>query len=131
MKIGGHTKWLLLTEIKNTNLMGIFSREGPEGFTLGRSKWKSLIEGSSMHNSCTTPKEGFNVHASNGADGAKARIGLIGYKDCEGEPMSRIGFGTEGSSGGMDTSNTCGNEATASADNGNKTIKAFCYILLK
>jgi len=49
MKIGGHTKWLLLTEIKNTNLMGIFSREGPEGFTLGRSKWKSLIEGSSMH----------------------------------------------------------------------------------
>jgi len=130
MKVGGHTKWLLLTKI-NTNLMGIFSREGPVQFTLGRSKWKSLIEGSSMHNSCSPPKEGFNVHASRRADGAKARIGLIGYEKCGDEPVSRIGFGTEGSSGGMDTNNTCGNEATASADNGNKTIKAFCYILLK
>lgn len=78
-----------------------------------------------------TPKEGFNVHASNEVNGAKARIGVIGFKTCGGEPESRIGLGTEGSSGGMDTSNTCGNEATKGADNGAKSIKAFCYVLLK
>ena len=64
-------------------------------------------------------------------NGAKARIGLIGFKTCNDEPVSRIGFGTEGSSGGMDTNNTCGNEATEGADNGRQSIKAFCFVLLK
>lgn len=129
MKFEGHTKWLLLTRIKNDNLMAIFS--GPsEKLNLDRLDWKSLIDGSSMDNKCT-PKDGFNVKPSSGANGAKARIGLIGYKNCVSDPVSRIGFGTEGSSGGMDNSNTCENEATDSADEGKKSMKAFCYILLK
>lgn len=31
----------------------------------------------------------------------------------------------------MDANNSCGNEATDGADNGVKSIKAFCYILVK
>ena len=41
---------------------------------------------------------------------------------------SRIGFGTGGS---PDHSNTCGNEATSSPDNGDKHIKAMGYILVQ
>ena len=40
---------------------------------------------------------------------------------------SRIGFGTGGY---HDDSNTCGNEATWSPDNGNKHIKSTAYILV-
>jgi len=129
MKVKNHTKWLLLNK-ENGNLMAIFSQVSMESLTLGRPKWKSLIDGSSMHNNSCTSREGFNVHA-NGVNGAKARIGLIGFKTCNDEPVSRIGFGTEGSSGGMDTNNTCGNEATEGADNGRQSIKAFCFVLLK
>ena len=45
---------------------------------------------------------------------------LVGY--------SRIGFGTKGY---HDDSNTCGNEATHSSDNGDKHIKAMGYILVQ
>lgn len=135
MKYEGHTKWLLLTKINNAhdNLMAIFTVSYQQLY-LNRLKWKSLINGSSMHNDksqCSGRNEGFNVEGSGGANGAKARIGLIGYESCGKDPVSRIGFGTEGSSGGMDNNNTCGNEATASADKGEKSMKAFCYILLK
>ena len=48
MKVNGHTEWLLLHK-KQTSLMGIFAEKGFEKLSLGRSKWKSLINGSSMH----------------------------------------------------------------------------------
>ena len=50
---------------------------------------------------------------------------LIG--DCH-SPDSRIGFGTGGN---PDNSNTCGNVATHSSDNGGKRIKAMGYILVQ
>ena len=40
---------------------------------------------------------------------------------------SRIGFGTGGQ---YDDSNTCGNEASQTPDNGDKHIKAIGYILV-
>ena len=73
-------------------------------------------------------KEGFNAVCSIDA-ASKARIGIIGNNQnacttCD----SRIGFGTGGY---LDGSNTCGNEATYSPDNGNKHIKAMGYILVQ
>ncbi|KAL9985165.1 hypothetical protein ACROYT_G007535 [Oculina patagonica] len=130
MKVNGTTKWLKIPKRINNQLFGIFSAGNSDvKLNIERSKWKSLINGSSMHNGCSTAKEGFNFEDSS----AKVRIGMIGYKNCGGggEATSRIGFGTEGSSGGMDSSNSCGNEATSGADNGEKSIKAFCYIFIK
>ena len=49
MKVKNNTKWLLLNK-ENGNLMAIFSKVSMESLTLGRPKWKSLIDGSSMHN---------------------------------------------------------------------------------
>ena len=60
---------------------------------------------------------------------SKARIGILGNNEYECSSCdSRIGFGTGGYT---DDSNTCGNEATTGADNGNKHIKAMGYILVQ
>ena len=94
--------------------------------SLGRDTWKSLVGSeASLQTNCN--KEGFN--AIGDIFGAKARIGIIGNQqnDC-GSCNSRIGFGTGGWRG---DSNTCGNEATLSPDNGNKNIKAMGYILVQ
>ena len=94
--------------------------------SLGRDKWKSLIgPQASLQTGCN--KEGFNVvHTSSQS---KARIGIIANNENECLTCdSRIGYGT----GGLhDDSNTCGNEATISPDNGNKHIKAMGYILVQ
>ena len=59
-------------------------------------------------------------------------MGIISQKkDCNQTVVSRIGFGTDGSVGGMDTNNTCGNEAVDAVRGLRKSIKAFCYIFIK
>ena len=94
--------------------------------SLGRSMWKTLIGAqASLQDNCN--KEGFNAVCNRGA--SKARIGITSNNQnvctsCD----SRIGFGTGGD---HDDSNTCGNEATRSADNGKKHIKAMGYILVQ
>ncbi|XP_067048374.1 uncharacterized protein [Acropora muricata] len=100
---------------------GIYRR-----FPLGRNKWKYLAgPQASLQPNCN--KEGFNVVGTSSQ--SKARIGIIGNQqnDCS-TCDSRIGLGT----GGLhDDSNTCGNEATRSSDNGDKHIKAMGYILVQ
>ena len=73
--------------------------------------------------------EGFNAVGDKSAREAKARIGIIANQqnDCT-SCNSRIGFGTGGS---PRDSNTCGNEAMLSPDNGTKHIKAMGYILVQ
>ena len=80
-----------------------------------------------MQANCNT--QGFNAVGNNNFGGAKARIGIVGNQenDCN-TCDSRIGFGTGGA---HDDSNTCGNEATHSPDNGDKHIKAMGYILVQ
>ena len=93
--------------------------------SLGRNTWKSLIESAgSLQQYCN--KEGFNAACTGDAS---ARIGILGNEinHCNGCD-SRIGFGTGGY---PDDSNTCGNEATWSPDNGVKHIKAMGYILVQ
>ena len=59
----------------------------------------------------------------------RARIGIVSNNenDCH-SCDSRIGFGARGK---HDNSNTCGNEAMYSTDNGDKHIKAMGYILVQ
>ena len=95
--------------------------------SLGRNKWKTLIGSqASLQTNCN--KEGFNAICDCKLC-SKARIGITSNEDndcvlCD----SRIGFGTGGN---PDDTNTCGNEATYSPDNGNKHIKTMGYILVQ
>ena len=95
--------------------------------SLGRDTWKELIASqASLQLNCN--KEGFNVLIGSKQQ-SKARIGIVGNNenDCR-SCDSRIGFGTGGD---YDDSNTCGNEATYKADNGDQHIKAMGYILVQ
>ena len=95
--------------------------------SLGREKWKELIgsQGSLQYN-CN--KEGFNV-VRGWSVYSKARIGIVSNNEDECDSCnSRIGFGTAGRPGNL---NTCGNEAYAFPDNGDKHIKAMGYILVQ
>jgi len=92
--------------------------------TLGRNTWKWLLGSQgSLQSGCN--KEGFNVVCG----GPKARIGIVGNEqnDCH-SCDSRIGFGTGGA---HDDSNTCGNVAKFSPDNGDKFVKSMGYILVQ
>ena len=95
--------------------------------SLGREKWKELIgsQGSLQYNG---NKEGFNFVCS-WSGYSKARIGIVSNNEDECDSCnSRIGFGTAGR---PDNLNTCGNEAYAFPDNGDKHIKAMGYILVQ
>jgi len=125
MKIGHQIKFMVVNRHANSlySLIadGIYRRT-----SLGRNTWKTLIGlQASLQTNCN--KEGFNA-AGSGQGSSKARIGFLGNNgnDCV-TPDSRIGFGTGGY---HDDSNTCGNEATHSGDNGDKHIKAMGYILV-
>ncbi|XP_078351628.1 uncharacterized protein LOC144636321 isoform X1 [Oculina patagonica] len=94
--------------------------------SLSRDTWKSLIgHEASLQLNCS--REGFNAACYLGS--SKARIGFLGndQNDC-GTCDSRIGFGTGGY---PDDSNTCGNEAMWSPDNGDKHIKAMGYVFVQ
>ncbi|KAL9953486.1 hypothetical protein ACROYT_G040909 [Oculina patagonica] len=95
--------------------------------SLGRNTWKTLIGSqASLQNHCN--KEGFNSVGNNPLH-SKARIGYVSNQENECYSCdSRIGFGTGGY---HDDTNTCGNEATNSPDNGEKHIKAMGYILIQ
>lgn len=95
--------------------------------SVGRDTWKSLLGSQgSLQNNCN--REGFNVKCDT-QNYSKTRIGIIGNNEdschsCD----SRIGFG---SGGQHDDTNTCGIEAIAAADNGDKGIKVMGYILIQ
>jgi len=94
---------------------------------LGRNTWKRLIGSqASLQPSCN--KDGFNAASGDGTD-SKARIGTLADQenDCT-NCSSRIGFGTAKY---PNDSNTCGNEAHPSSDNGTKHVKAMGYILVQ
>ncbi|XP_020623534.1 uncharacterized skeletal organic matrix protein 5-like isoform X1 [Orbicella faveolata] len=126
MKVGQQTKFVVINK-QASSLFSLIADGQHRATSLSREKWKSLIgsEGS-LQAHCNT--QGFNAVGTNSGM-AKARIGIIGNQenDCN-SCDSRIGFGTGGAS---DDSNTCGNEATHSPDNGDKHIKAMGFILVQ
>ena len=122
-----HQMRFIAVEKQADSLYSLIADGQHRATSLSREKWKSLIgpEGS-LQRHCN--KEGFNAVGTNSGH-SKARIGIIGNEqnDCN-SCDSRIGFGTGGN---PDDSSTCGNEAMWSADNGDKHIKAFGYILVQ
>ena len=128
MKIHGQEKTNFIVINKAADSLYSLIADGQYRATsLGRNTWKMLIgPEASLQRNCN--KEGFNV-ASDRSAHSKARIGIIGNNenDCLSSD-SKLGFGTGGHA---DNSNTCGNDAAAAPDNGNKRIKAMGYILVQ
>ena len=126
MKIGQQLGFIVINK-QADSLHSLIADGRYRATSLGREKWKELIgsQGSLQYN-CN--KKGFNVVCS-WSGYSKARIGIVSNNEDECDSCnSRIGFGTAGRPG---NSNTCGNEADVSPDNGDKHIKAMGYILVQ
>ena len=126
MKINHQLRFIVINRHANS-LFSLIADGKYRATSLGRNTWKSLIGSrASLQPNCS--KEGFNA-VGDDARQSKARIGITANQQNHcGSCDSRIGFGT----GGLhDDSNTWGNEATYSPDNGNKHIKAMGYILVQ
>ena len=126
MKINNQLRFIVINRHANS-LFSLIADGKYHATSLGRNTWKSLVGSrASLQRNCN--KEGFNVVGDSPRQ-SKARIGITANEqnDC-GSCDSRIGFGTGGR---PDDSNTCGNQATYSPDNGNKHIKAMGYILVQ
>ena len=126
MKIGHKIRFFTIYRHANS-LYSLIADGRYRATSLGRNTWKSLIgPQASLQKYCN--KEGFNAICSAKLH-SKARIGITSNEanDCF-LCDSRIGFGTGGY---HDDTNTCGNEATISPDNGNKHIKTMGYILVQ
>ena len=126
MKISGQLRFIVINRQANS-LYSLIADGTYRATSLGRNESKKLIgaEGS-LQLGCN--KEGFNAVGTSSSF-SKARIGYIANEqnDCD-TCDSRIGFGTGGS---PDNSNTCGNAAAYSPDNGNRNISAMGYILVQ
>ena len=125
MKIGEQMKFIVIN-MKASSLYSLIAKGKYRSTSLGRDTWKKLIASeASLQFDCNT--EGFNVICG-GSGFSKARIGIAtnNLNHCN-FCDSRIGFGTGGQ---PDDSNTCGNEASLSPDNGDKHIKTMGYILV-
>ena len=126
MKIGQQINFIVINKQANS-LYSLIADGQYHATSLGRNTWKTLIGSqASLQTNCN--KEGFYT-GSDYPTASKARIGIHSndQNDCA-TCDSRIGFGTGGYS---DDSNTCGNEAIYSPDNGHKHIKAMGYILVQ
>ena len=130
MRFGGETKWISFDK-EAASLYSLLADNKYRETIIGRDKWKSLLNDSSLQLNCNM--EGFNVISPTGSpDSAITRIGIISNneEDCI-SCNSRIGLGSAGSRL-QDDSNSCGNEAFARiSDNGERHIKANCYILVQ
>jgi len=126
MKIGQQINFIVINKQANS-LYSLIADDQYRATSLGRNTWKTLI-GSQASLQINCNKEGFNAVGTSSSN-SKARIGIINNQenDC-GSCDSRIGFGTGGF---PDDSNTCGNAAAISPDNGDKYIKAMGYILVQ
>ena len=126
MKISGQLRFIVINKQANS-LHSLIADGIWRATSLSRNEWKKLIGAQgSLQLNCN--KEGFNA-VGTASHHSKARIGYIANQenDC-GSCDSRIGFGTGGH---PDNSNTCGNAAAVSPDNGNRNIKAMGYILVQ
>ena len=126
MKLGHDITFIVLYKQANS-LFSLIADGIYRKTTLGRNTWKTLIGlQASLQKNCN--KEGFNVKPTDQSY-SRARIGILGNQqnDCT-SSESRIGFGAAGHP--ID-SNTCGNEAESSPDNGHKHIKTMGYILVQ
>ena len=126
MRVGQKLRFVVINMTANS-LFSLIADGNYRATVLGRDTWKSLIGfRASLQRHCN--QEGFNAKSKRRVN-SRARIGILGNNqyDCISND-SRIGFGTGGQ---VDDSNTCGNEAPITGDNGIKSIKAMGYILVQ
>ena len=126
MKINNQIRFIVINKQANS-LYSLIADGQYRNTSLGRDTWKSLIGSeASLQKNCN--KEGFNA-VSHNPDHSKVRIGIISndHDNCA-SCDSRIGFGTGGK---PDNSNSCGNDAEWSPDNGDKHTKAMGFILVQ
>ena len=126
MKIDQQLRFIVINKQANS-LYSLIADGTHRATSLGRNMWKKLI-GSQGSLQLNCNREGFNAVGA-ASNHPKARIGYIANQENNcGSCDSRIGFGTGGH---PDDSNTCGNEALHSPDNGIRHIKAMAYILVQ
>jgi len=125
LKYNNVLNWVKISKTANS-LYDLLKSGSYVSISLGRTAWKSLLADSSLQPNCN--REGFNVYN----DYSRVRVGIISNQenDCN-TPDSRIGIGGAGTTCGQDGSNSAGNEARCSADNGNRSIKAFGYLFAR
>ena len=128
MEQSGKTRWLRLP-VASSSLLNLFKSERYVATRAGRNAWKRMIQGSSLQRHCN--REGINVKRNDGQ--LFARIGFIGNQENEcNSPDSYIGFGTwRFRFCSRLPVISCGNIATCSPDNGDKSLPATGYILIK
>ena len=125
MKVDNNFKFLSIS-YPGSSLYNLIADGKYRATSLGRQKWKSLINGSSMQINCN--QEGFNVVGNPAYPNlARTRIGLIGNEQnhCQ-SPDSFLGFGCTTKVSNV----SCGNSASYEPDNGNKEITAMGYIFV-
>ena len=124
MKVGHQIKFIVIYRHANS-LFSLIADGNYRATSIRRNNWKRLIGSqASLYTNCN--KEGFN--AARRSSYAKARIGIIGGTGSSCYCYSRIGFGTGGY---PHDSNTCGNDADSSGDNGESHIRSMGYILVQ
>ena len=130
MKFSNTQNWLRIP-LKRDSLLDIFQDGNYISTSLGRSAWKGLIAQASLQPHCN--KEGFNVRNNGGK--MLTRIGFIANQENECiSPDSFIGLGSIGTNlpcGAALSAISCGNFASCSPDNGDKSNAAFGYILVQ
>ena len=131
LNFSGVARWMLLAK-SGSSLLSIFQSGTYMATGKGFSAWKNMMSGSSLQYDCY--KEGFNVKSGTGE--MFARVGIVGDNDYDCYyPNSYIGVGTI-----WNHYNTCpvsytgvssGNLALCWPDNGEKSLAAFGFILIK
>ncbi|PFX33639.1 uncharacterized skeletal organic matrix protein 5-like isoform X2 [Stylophora pistillata] len=126
MKVDNLTNFIVVNK-QGDSLYSLIADGQYRATSLGRDKWKTLIGSeASLQPNCN--KEGLNAVGASSVH-SKARIGITTNEqdDCS-SCDTRLGLGTGGFS---DDTNTCGNVASHSPDNGVKIIKTMGYILVQ
>ena len=117
--------FLVINKVADS-LYSLLADDQHRATSLGRDMWKTLIGPlASLQMNCNM--EGFNARCL-WHPNSRVRIGFAANNqdDCY-TCDSRIGFGSGGT---PDDSNTCG-QAAQNGDNGNKFVKAMCYLFVR
>jgi hypothetical protein len=126
MQVGNDRRWLSFNHTGNS-LHALIADGGYRAISgPNRNSWKGLISNSSLQRNCN--RQGFNSYHGY----AHARIGIIANQegDCN-SPDSRLGIGTGGTACGQNGSVTTGNSARCSADNGDRDIRAYGFVMVR
>jgi hypothetical protein len=117
---------VLIVPLGAGKLSDLFAPGQTRTTTLGRDAWKSLL-GSTASLQLNCNQEGTNVFNAN----SRVRLGILGNQevDCT-SPDSRIGIGGAGTVCGTPTE-SAGNSACFSADNGDAELPAFAWVFVR